>query len=480
MKMSLSQELIGKLRPGVIPSSADQPYLGTESDAPNYLLYDDTVGGPAGFAVRVGKNSATYILDTVVAGKKTKITVGLAKGKSGSKPVISLKAARQLAREILVDVHQRGVSPNVHAKAERTGMMTMGEVWDEYIHFLVNKAEPIKPNSLKAIAKARSKLAKFEDQKVSDIDPEKVIDVFNYHARTLSHPTAAEQMGRWAIAAVKKMMELEAHAAVAKKRPPRVASNPFALLQLRSVFRTREQLEKSYKKKGIRNPLELTTTGPAFFDAAWQYRSENMLGADFLILSTLWGLRLGEACTFAWKERLPRNMSQHARWIDLERGLACVTDSKNRSDHEFHIAPCALEILKMRKALMPSDQIWVFPAASPHSKAGHYTDATVALTRVVKMANELLKDTNFKIDVLRGHDLRRSFGAACDMLGFDRRQSKFMLGHSPGGDVTDRYTIPNVSEQIERVTAVEKLMLLKTKSMYHALTRNCAKLLEAT
>jgi integrase len=96
------------------------------------------------------------------------------------------------------------------------------------------------------------------------------------------------------------------------------------------------------------------------------------------------------------------------------------------------------------------------------------------------MANELLKDSGSKIEVLRGHDLRRTFGAACDMLGFNSRQSKFMLGHSPGGDVTDRYTVPNLSEQIARVTAVEKLMLHKTKHMYHALTGDIEKLLEMT
>lgn len=482
MKIKLSDALIKDLRADEIPASAENPYPGTKTTAPNYVLYDSTPKGPAGFAVRVGRNSASYILDTVVGGKKTKIMIGLAKGKSGTKPVLSLKAAKAQGFELLAQAHQFGINPLVRAKADHAGLMTMSEVWDTYIHFLTNKAEPVKPNSLKAIEKARKKLAQFDDQKVSEIDPEIVLKVFNHHAKTLGHITAAEQMGRWAIAAVKKMMELEAHASHHERRPSRLASNPFEKLKLMGVFRTREQLEKAYKHKRVRNPLELTTTVPAFFDAAWEYRRENTLGADFLMLSTLWGLRLGEACTFAWKDRLPQKMHAHARWIDLERGVACITDSKNRSDHEFCIAPCALELLKRRKSLMPASQIWVFPASSPLAKAGHYTDASVALASVVRMANELLKDrdSGSKIEVLRGHDLRRTFGAACDMLGFNSRQSKFMLGHSPGGDVTDRYTVPNLSEQIARVTAVEKLMLHKTKHMYHALTGDIDKLLEVT
>ena len=80
MKLKLTETFIGKLRAGEIPVSVERPYPGTKTTAANYLLYDETPGTPSGFALRVGKNSATYILDTVVGGKKTKITIGLAKG----------------------------------------------------------------------------------------------------------------------------------------------------------------------------------------------------------------------------------------------------------------------------------------------------------------------------------------------------------------------------------------------------------------
>ena len=273
MKLKLTETFIGKLRAGEIPVSVERPYPGTKTTAANYLLYDETPGTPSGFALRVGKNSATYILDTVVGGKKTKITIGLAKGKSGTKPIISLKAARDQGTQLLAQAHQLGINPLVRAKADHADLMTMGEVWSEYIKYLQNKAEPVKPNSLKAIEKARKKLAEFDDQKVADIDPERVVELFSHHAKTLAHPTAAEQMGRWGIAAVKKVMEMEDHAATHGKRSSRLTSNPFEMLQIRGVFRTREQLENEYKSKAIRNPLDLITTGPAFFNAACRARS---------------------------------------------------------------------------------------------------------------------------------------------------------------------------------------------------------------
>ena len=101
MKIKLSDALIKDLRADEIPASAENPYPGTKTTAPNYVLYDSTPKGPAGFAVRVGRNSASYILDTVVGGKKTKIMIGLAKGKSGTKPVLSLPAAKAQGFQLL-------------------------------------------------------------------------------------------------------------------------------------------------------------------------------------------------------------------------------------------------------------------------------------------------------------------------------------------------------------------------------------------
>ncbi len=125
-----------------------------------------------------------------------------------------------------------------------------------------------------------------------------------------------------------------------------------------------------------------------------------------------------------------------------------------------------------------ANELWVFPAASPYSKVGHYSDATVALKRVTAIANELLKGSGHQILSLRGHDLRRTFGAACEKLGLLDRQIKRLLGHSlGGGEVSNRYTTPEWQDTAAKMKTVETLMLSETSEMYDALTGNLKKLI---
>jgi hypothetical protein len=272
MKLTFTEEFIFKLRGGEIPASVRKPYPGTKTTSANYLLYDDHDHAPSGFAVRVGKKSATYLVDTMIGGKKMKITVGLAAGKSGSKQVMSLEVARHKAMALVLAAREQGSNPVTHAKAKRADLLTMGDVWESYLGFLSNKTVKVKPNSLKAIEKARNKLASFEGTKVADITSKEVLDLFNLHAITHGHPTAAEQMGRWATAAVQKAIELENFDALNARRESRLFHNPFHILKIAGKYRSRDQLEKAYKDKGIRNPLSLSNAVPAFFDAAWEYR----------------------------------------------------------------------------------------------------------------------------------------------------------------------------------------------------------------
>ncbi len=355
MKLTLTQDLIFKLRGDEIPMNGKKPYPGKKITSSNYLLYDEHKDAPSGFAVRVGKKSATYLVDKLVNGQKMKITVGLASGKSGVKELISLEAARRKAYDLISAARAQGTNPVTHAKAKDADLLTMSDVWQSYLLYLNTKAKKVKPNSLKAIEKARNKLVSLETKKVADITPKEVLNLFDKHAIEQGHPTAAEQMGRWAMAAIQKAIEVENYEADNARRESRLFHNPFLILKIRGKYRSRDQLEKAYRDKGIRNPLNLSNTVPAFFDAAWSYRKQNLLGADFLILSLLWGLRLGEACTFVWKERIPKESYGQSRWIDLENAVACISDSKNRSDHEFPIGPCALELLKIRRMELPAN-----------------------------------------------------------------------------------------------------------------------------
>ena len=169
-------------------------------------------------------------------------------------------------------------------------------------------------------------------------------------------------------------------------------------------YRTSSQLEREYAIKGVRNPLLFSSTVGPFVRQAWANRKENPVAADFMLLTLLWGMRGDESSTFKWRDELTAAQALVDRWIDLDMRVAFIADAKNRGDHEFPIAPCAAEILKRRRADQIGGEVLVFPARSANSSKGQYSDATVAMSTVKQRAG---------IAVVRGHDLRRTFGGAC-------------------------------------------------------------------
>ena len=473
MRTTLTQALVEKLRWGKpAPAGIDEAFWGDGTSKPNYLIRDTHRDAPKGFCLRVGKTASVYLMDKSVNETKMKIPIGLAAGKKGAERVISLDKAREKAFEELSKAQKLGVNPRLHEKQKSADELTLGEVWDRYENYLRTRAKPAKENSFLALQKARDKLKDWEGMKVVSLRSQMIVDRFDHHFVKLQHPTAAEQMARWASAAIDKAIALEALDAKNERREPLLVHNPFEVLKTLEKFRTAKQLERSYKVKGVRNPLSFETAVVPFLDAAWAYRRSNQIAADFILLSLLWGLRLGEAATFQWKERVPVNLLGETRWIDTELGVACISDGKNRDDHEFPIGPCALALLKIRKSTLPSDTPWVFPAASPSAKRAYYTDPSCAMKSIKAAANESLSQAD-KIKVLRGHDLRRTFGRACEMLGFTDRQTKRLLGHAiAGGETVGRYTEPEWKEIKKRMSAVERLMLNKTSEMYDALRPN--------
>lgn len=473
MQAKLSQALVDALvwgRPA--PSIISAEFWGDGTTKPNYLIRDTHREAPVGFCLRVNKKSSAYLIDKTVNGKSMKIPVGLAAGRKGSEQVISIDRARKMAFAALAEAEKLGANPRSYEKQKRADELTLGDVWDMYENFLRNRAEPAKDNTMAAVKKARDKLKDWEDLKVSKLQSQQIVDRFDLHFSTLGHPTAAEQMARWASAAIDKAIQLEAIDAKNEAREPRLVHNPFSALHALEKFRTARQLEKAYKAKGIRNPLSFDANVTPFLDALWQYRYRNPLAADFLCLSLLWGLRLGEAATFQWKERVPSNLLGKSRWIDVNMGIACISDGKNRNDHEFPIGPCALALLKIRKSMLPADTPWVFPTESATAKRPYYTDPTCAMKTMVSEANKGLSQDS-KIKVLRGHDIRRTFGRACEMLGFTDRQTKRLLGHSvAAGEAVGRYTEPEWKEIKNRMVRLERLILGKTSHMYDALRPN--------
>ncbi|PHM20523.1 MAG: hypothetical protein CK604_06250 [Curvibacter sp. PD_MW3] len=494
MKLELTNELVQKM------SLTKVPMLGAPfddwlpTDKPNYLVYDTSRKAPPGFAVRVGARASVYLVEKMVRGKKLKIDVGLAKGKRGAEKELHIDRARDIARDKIAAALKHGTNPNRIAEEVEASELTLGMVWDFYIADLKGRARPIKKNSMDSVQKARDKLADWEDRKVRLITGQEILDRFDLHAKTKGHKTAAEAMGRWATAAVNNAIQNEIHNAHAAGRPPTLAYNPFTILITKKKYRDRMQLERDYKAKGVRNPLSFSTTVGPFIEQAWKYRKENQRAADFLLLDLLWGLRGDECRSLKWRDEIPDDKAHLERWVDLDKKVVYIHDGKNRGDHEFPIGPCALALLKLRKADRRKGVPWLFEAKMPGSRkglifkkdgqevdhadpanaegewflpsgipceVGHYGDPSVALATVRERAG---------IKAVRGHDLRRTFGAACEKLGLADRQVKRLLGHAVGGGETlGRYTEPEWKDYVERMVKIEQTILRTAPAVYNAL-----------
>ena len=133
MKMPLDQKMVLQMRLDKMPVPGTKPLSWTTCKENNYLLYDSHPDAPSGFAIRVGKNSSTYLLDKLVDGKKLKIRVGLAAGKKGTEAPISLAEARKRALDLLVQANRMRGNPVTMQKAKEASELTMDEVWDQYV-----------------------------------------------------------------------------------------------------------------------------------------------------------------------------------------------------------------------------------------------------------------------------------------------------------------------------------------------------------
>ncbi|MBG6075373.1 tyrosine-type recombinase/integrase [Polaromonas sp. CG_9.11] len=461
MKLDLTQTLVSQMSIDKVPMVGVKYKDWPAASGPNYLVYDGHRDAPPGFAIRVGKRSSVYLVEKQVAGKNMKIPVGLAKGKKGDAVLIDLETARVLADGLIATAKKHRANPKSIADRIEASELTLGQVWDEYIKDLTGRSKPIKPNSLSSLKNARDKFQDWEDRKVRLVTGREVLDRFDLHAVTNGHKTAAEAMGRWATAAVNNAIENETHNAHSEGRTPSLTYNPFTILQTKKKYRDHDQLEKDYAKKGVRNPLSFATTVGPFIKAAWEYRESNPLAADYLLLDFLWGLRGDECRTMKWYDKLSHEETFTQRWVDMDQKVARVNDAKNRQDHEFPIGPFAYELLKLRREMQKPDDIWVFPARMPNSLTGHYSDPSVAMKTVRDAAG---------IKVVRGHDLRRTFGAACEKLGLIDRQVKRMLGHSTGGgDTLGRYTTPEWGDVVSRMEKIEEMIMRTAPQVFNAL-----------
>lgn len=166
-----------------------------------------------------------------------------------------------------------------------------------------------------------------------------------------------------------------------------------------------------------------------FLEAIPTLESQTM--QDFFMMLLATGARKSNVLSMRWAD------------INLNDAVWRVPDTKNGEPYQVALTSVSLEILNRRKFEHNSE--WVFPA---ESKTGHLQEPKKAWAKILEIA---------KIDNLRIHDLRRTFGSFMAAQGASLQMIGKALGHK-SQDATLIYARLNLDPVREAVTAASNAM----------------------
>lgn len=472
MKTTLTQSfIINKLSVHVKPelSSSGKVVFEANPDQKPYIVFDDHRDAPVGFGVKVSLTKKTYVIQrrvssgdrSVSEGKKPSSVLKVKVGNVSDFP--SIDQAREAARQLVQTMIATKRNPNRIKRETEASELTISEVFAQYRQHLLGRSKPAKPNTLNVLNKAENRLKEWEALRVKDLTGNDILRKFDEIASRAR--TAAEQTFRWANVAVKHAIEIEAGNAQTQQRQPTLSYNPFNILKVQKKFRTRSELEDSYRAKGVRNPLSPKDTLGRFLTALHNKRSFNRLGCDYLLLTVLLGARKEETASLCWKEYLSVEEVKTTSYVDIDNKIIRFYDTKNRNDHELPICDAVKRILEDRRDIVqeaetrPERLKWVFPARSKRSKVGHYSDSK-SLREYLCVEADIVK--------LGMHDLRRTFGRVAEELT-SYAVVKRLLNHRNTTDPTERYAEPDQERVFEALQRIELHMLMTAPTLYNAL-----------
>ncbi|HAO0322326.1 tyrosine-type recombinase/integrase [Enterobacter hormaechei] len=472
MKTTLSQAfIINKLSIGVKPTlnHAGKVVFEANPEHKPYIVFDDHRDSPVGFGVKVSLTKKTYVIQrrvsssdrSVSEGKKPSSVLKVKVGNVSDFP--NIDQAREVARQLVQTMIATKRNPNRIKRETEASELTISEVFAQYRNHLMGRSKPAKPNTLNVLSKAENRLSEWSGLRVKDLTGNEILRKFDEIASRAR--TAAEQTFRWANVAVKHAIEIEAGNAQTQQRQPSLSYNPFSILKVQKKFRTRSELEDSYRAKGVRNPLSPKDTLGRFLTALHNKRSFNRLGCDYLLLTVLLGARKEETASLCWREAITNEEAKTTSYVDLESRMIRFYDTKNRNDHELPICDAVKRILEDRRDIVqeaetrPEKQKWVFPARSNRSKAGHYSDSK-------SLREYICADAG--ITKLGMHDLRRTFGRVAEELT-SYAVVKRLLNHRNTTDPTERYAVPDEERVFEALQRIELHMLMTAPKLYNTL-----------
>lgn len=310
MNITLSKTMIlNKLSIDVRPRVTFDGFIEYEPnpDRQPYIVFDAHRDAPVGFGVKVSATKKTYVLQRRVASDRISTRESgksrVIKAKVGNiEDFSSLEQARDAARLLAQTMMSTKRNPNAIRRELDAAELTLSEVFAQYRCHLTSRAKPAKPNTLAVFDKAENRLNEWRRYRIKDLSGAAILNKFDEIASRAR--TAAEQTFRWANVAVQHAIEIEAINAQTQQRVASLTYNPFTILSVQKKYRTRSELEESYREKNVRNPLSPRDTLKQFLDALYYKRFTNRLGADYLLVTILSGTRKEESASLCWRDEL--------------------------------------------------------------------------------------------------------------------------------------------------------------------------------
>ncbi|MCT8356607.1 integrase [Xanthomonas citri] len=335
--------------------------------------------------------------------------------------------------------------------------------------------------------------------------------------------------------AVDLVLKRERKAAARDQREPVLRYNPFQVIHDDDLLRDAQELRRHYERAEVRNPLGDDTL-PRVLKVILARRDEqgglNATGADYLLLTLLWGTRRSEAAQLRWFDRcspgelrqsevswvwlagpdevnpytrragsqvylfdtksgeerylpvtyfaqkvLERRFDERLGEAEAQKALAgaeaVLKAAKTKGSRAELVERLSKEVEQARRALPRS--VFVFPARSHRSKTGHYSDSKSIVANVRRDAG--LLDVRAEVDIgLTTHDFRRTLGRYAALLfGESRIVSQLLHHHTPGvgtdrmAAVSERYTEQEWSKLREAMGRVEESMIAMSPRVWNRL-----------
>lgn len=333
------------------------------------FAWDDDVPG---FGVRVKPSGRkTYVIRyRTLAGTSRLHTLGRVSD-------LDPRQAREIARRLFVDIRQ-GLDPSAERKRTR-GTITAQELYDLWIELHVRTHCK---KSYERVAKGlwnNHIKPSIGNRKISEIER---VDILDIHTKLRAHPSTANS----ALSVISSMFVLAVDRGLAETNP--VRNIKWFRVPKRAYVLSPEEIRR------LVEALDDQSVFPQF--------------ALLIRLLLLTGCRLTEI------------MHARVEWIDWERKLLCLPDTKTGA-REIALSEPAMSLLSAVK-----NREWIVPGRY----TGHWKHVTSSWDRVKALAG--------LPDVVRIHDLRHTVGSLSHAAGLTQKEIAIQLGHKRLS-TTERY-----------------------------------------